>query len=49
MQLALSGHSSEPCEPLDWLHNTAPEQWLIGKQRVVYRWSEPIGASPFVV
>jgi alpha-galactosidase len=47
MQLALSGGASGRCEPLDWLHNTTPERWLLGNERVTYHWAEPIGTSPF--
>jgi alpha-galactosidase len=49
MQLALSGGAPRTCEPLDWIYNTAPELWLLGDKRVTYRWSEPMGASPFPI
>ena len=49
MQLALSGGEPGKCEPLDWLYNTSPEYWLVGNERVTYRWAEPIGVSPLPV
>jgi alpha-galactosidase len=47
MKLALAGGANG--EPLDWLENTTPEQWLLDKERVSYQWSEPMGVSPFRV
>jgi len=49
MQLALSGGEPGKCEPLDWLYNTSPEDWLLGNERLTYRWAEPIGVSPLPV
>ncbi len=49
MKLALSGGVSANSEPLDWLENTTPEQWRLGNEQVVYRWTEPMGVSPFHV
>jgi alpha-galactosidase len=47
MKLALAGGANG--EPLDWLENTTPEQWLLDKEHVSYQWSEPMGVSPFRV
>ena len=49
MQTALSGGASGGCEPLDWLHTTAPRQWRFGKEKVTYHWEEPAGAWPLRV
>jgi alpha-galactosidase len=49
MQLALSGGEAGKCEPLDWLYNTSPAYWLLGNERVTYRWAEPTGVSPLPV
>jgi alpha-galactosidase len=49
IQLALSGGAPGGCEPLDWLHNTTPERWLLGNERVTFRWAEPMGVNPFPV
>ncbi len=49
MQTALSGGAPGGCEPLDWLHTTAPVTWRIGEQTVTYDWSEPAGAWPLSV
>jgi hypothetical protein len=34
-------------EPLDWLTNTCPERWRLGKQTKTYNWIEPSGAWPY--
>ena len=34
-------------EPLDWLHNTEPQEWMFGGQRATYRWFGAEGVSPF--
>ena len=49
MQLALSGGVPGGCEPLDWLHTTAPRRWRIGKERVTYQWEEASGTWPLRV
>ena len=49
MQTALSGGIPGGCEPLDWLHTTAPREWRFGKEKVTYHWEEPAGANPFRV
>ncbi|MEO6528765.1 MAG: hypothetical protein ABIP93_19265 [Gemmatimonadaceae bacterium] len=46
MMLALSGGVPGGCEPLDWLHSTAPRVWRFGKQRVTYHWEEAGGTNP---
>jgi len=47
MQTALSGGAPGGCEPLDWLHTTAPRRWRIGSETVTYNWEEPAGALPY--
>jgi alpha-galactosidase len=49
MQTALSGGDAGGCQPLDWLHNTTPENWRFGTQQIRYTWSEQLGANPFPV
>lgn len=49
MQTALSGGTPGGCEPLDWLHTTAPRTWRIGSETVTYAWEEPAGALPLRV
>lgn len=49
MQVALSGGAAGSCEPLDWIFNTSPESWLLGHERVTYRWAEPMGVSPMPI
>ncbi len=49
MQLALSGGTPGGCEPLDWLHTTAPRRWRIGSETVTYNWDESAGALPLRV
>ncbi len=49
LQTALSGGAPGGCEPLDWIHTTAPEQWRIGGEIMLYRWEESAGALPFRV
>jgi alpha-galactosidase len=49
MQLALSGGTPGGCEPLDWLHSTAPRKWRFGSDEVAYDWEEPFGALPLRV
>lgn len=49
MQTALSGGTLGGCEPLDWLHTTAPRVWCFGDERVTYHWEEPAGANPLRV
>ncbi len=49
VQTALSGGTPGGCEPLDWLHTTAPRHWRFGNETRSYRWEEPAGASPFSV
>jgi len=46
MQTALSGGTPGGCEPLDWLHNTAPREWRIGGKNHTYHWEESAGADP---
>ena len=46
MQTALSGGAPGGCEPLDWLHTTAPRVWRVGQKRVTYDWDEATGADP---
>lgn len=47
MQTALSGGTPGGCEPLDWLHTTAPRRWRLGTETVTYNWEEPAGALPY--
>jgi alpha-galactosidase len=49
MQLALSGGDPGGCEPLDWLHTTAPRAWRIGADNVAFAWEEPYGTNPLRV
>jgi alpha-galactosidase len=49
MQTALSGGTPGGCEPLDWLHTTAPRKWRFGKETVTYHWEELSGANPLRV
>jgi len=49
MQTALSGGAPGGCEPLDWLHTTAPRRWRIGTETVTYHWEESAGALPLRV
>ena len=49
MQTALSGGTPGGCEPLDWLHTTAPRRWRLGSEVVTYDWEEPQGALPLRV
>jgi alpha-galactosidase len=49
IQTALSGGDAGGCEPLDWLHNTTPENWRFGMQQIRYTWSEQLGANPLPV
>jgi alpha-galactosidase len=49
MQTALSGGTPGGCEPLDWLHSTAPRVWRFGDEKVTYQWEEPSGAFPLRV
>ena len=49
MQTALSGGTPGGCEPLDWLHTTAPRDWRFGEEKVTYHWEEPSGANPLRV
>jgi alpha-galactosidase len=49
MQTALSGRGNATCEPLDWIHTTAPAQWRIGDRTVRYDWNQPFGAWPLKV
>jgi alpha-galactosidase len=49
MQTALSGGTPGGCEPLDWLHTTAPRVWRFGDEKVTYQWEEPSGAFPLRV
>ncbi len=49
MQTALSGGTPGGCEPLDWLHTTAPRRWRFGKEKIGYHWEEPFGANPISV
>lgn len=49
MKVALAGGAMAQCEPLDWLYNTSPEQWMVNNRLVNYQWSESMGTSPFRV
>ena len=49
MQTALSGGARGGCEPLDWLHTTAPRRWRLGDETVTYQWEELAGAWPLRV
>jgi alpha-galactosidase len=49
MQTALSGGTPGGCEPLDWLHTTAPREWRFGQEKITYHWEEPAGANPLRV
>jgi alpha-galactosidase len=49
MQTALSGGAAGGCEPLDWLHTTAPRKWRLGREKVVCHWEEAAGANPLRV
>jgi alpha-galactosidase len=49
MQTALSGGAPGGCEPLDWLHTTAPRTWRLGSETVTCHWEEPAGAWPLRV
>jgi alpha-galactosidase len=46
MQTALSGGATGGCEPLDWIHTTAPRTWRLGAEVHAYHWDEPGGADP---
>ena len=46
VQTALSRRPNVACEPLDWIHNTSPNEWRIGDQTVKYDWEQPFGAWP---
>jgi alpha-galactosidase len=42
--------ASEPmplAEPVDWLQNTEPQEWILRGQRTTYHWFGSEGASPF--
>jgi alpha-galactosidase len=49
MHLALSGGAPGGCEPLDWLHTTAPREWRGKAGTESYTWEEPFGANPMRV
>ncbi len=49
MKTALSGGTPDGCEPLDWLHTTAPHEWRFGGEKITYHWEEPSGANPLRV
>ena len=49
MQTALSGGIAGGCEPLDWLHTTAPREWRFGGKKLSFHWEEPGGACPLRV
>ena len=36
-------------EPIDWLRNSEPQEWILEGQRVSYRWFGTEGADPFPV
>jgi len=46
LQTALSGGTPGGCEPLNWLHTTAPYRWRFGKENVNYHWEESFGTNP---
>ena len=49
VQTALSGGAPGGCEPLDWLHTTAPCEWRCGDEKITFHWEEPSGANPLRV
>ena len=49
LRMALSGGTPGGCEPLDWLHTTAPRVWRFGCEQITYHWEEPSGAFPMRV
>jgi alpha-galactosidase len=49
VRTALAGGAPAGCEPLDWLHTTAPREWRVGGEPVSYRWEEAAGALPLRV
>jgi alpha-galactosidase len=49
IQTALSGGTPGGCEPLDWLHTTAPREWRVGNEKIICHWEEPAGANPLRV
>lgn len=49
MQTALSGGAPGGGKPLDWLHTTAPEEWLLGQNQTHYHWEESFGTNPLKV
>ncbi|MFC0623889.1 hypothetical protein [Kribbella deserti] len=46
IRIALDGGDAGGIRPLDWLHNTTPQEWATGGGTVKYGWSEPWGADP---
>ena len=49
MQTALSGGAPGGVQPLDWLHTTAPEKWVLGANENRYHWNEPFGTNPMKI
>jgi alpha-galactosidase len=49
MQTALSGGVPGGCEPIDWMHTTAPRTWRVGRDEMTFRWEESAGAYPLRV
>ena len=49
MQTALSGGAPGGVQPLDWLHSTAPEKWVLGAKENRYQWNQPFGTNPMKI
>ena len=45
IRIALDGGSPTGVEPIDWLQNSAPEVWRVGRGVQTYRWNMPWGAD----
>jgi len=44
---AMAARSRALLEPVDWLRNNEPEEWILGGETVRYRWFGADGVSPF--
>ncbi len=49
IQTALSGGAPGGVQPLDWLHTTAPEEWVLGAKKNRYHWNQPFGTNPMKI
>ena len=45
---ASASRSMPLAEPVDWLQNAEPQEWILGGGRAAYHWFGAQGASPFV-